>query len=38
MRFYADENFPRRVVEELRRLDHDVLTAYEDSRNAPSRE
>ena len=29
---YADENFPLRVVEELRRLGHDVLTAYEDGR------
>lgn len=27
--FYSDENFPRRVVEELRRLGHDVLTARE---------
>jgi hypothetical protein len=27
--FYADENFPRAVVEELRRLGHDVLTALE---------
>jgi hypothetical protein len=27
---YADENFPLRVVEELRRLGHDVLTAFED--------
>jgi hypothetical protein len=26
---YADENFPRAVVEELRRLGHDVLTALE---------
>lgn len=29
---YADENFPFRVVEELRRLGHDVLTAFEDGR------
>ncbi len=29
-RFYADENFPLPVVEELRRLGHDVLTMYED--------
>jgi len=26
---YSNENFPRRVVEELRRLGHDVLTSYE---------
>ncbi len=32
MLLYADENFPLRVVEELRRLGHDVMTAYEDSR------
>lgn len=31
-RLYADENFPLRVVEELRRLGHDVLTAFEDGR------
>lgn len=31
-RFYADENFPLPVVEELRRLGHDVLTMYEDGR------
>ena len=30
MALYADENFPLRVVEELRRLGVDVLTAYED--------
>jgi hypothetical protein len=30
MLLYADENFPLRVVEELRRLGHDVLTALED--------
>lgn len=29
---YADENFPLPVVEELRRLGHDVLTAFEDGR------
>ena len=29
---YADENFPLRVVEELRRLGFDVLTVYEDGR------
>jgi predicted nuclease of predicted toxin-antitoxin system len=28
-RFYSDENFPLPVVELLRRLDHDVLTARE---------
>ncbi len=28
----ADENFPLRVVEELCRLGHDVLTALEDGR------
>ena len=32
MRFYSDENFPRAVVVELRRLGHDVLTAFEDGR------
>jgi hypothetical protein len=26
---YADENFPLPVVEALRRLGHDVLTAFE---------
>lgn len=31
-RFYADENFPLPVVEELRRLGHDVLTMYEDGK------
>lgn len=29
-RLYADENFPLGAVTELRRLGHDVLTAYED--------
>ena len=29
---YTDENFPLRVVEELRRLGIDVLTAFEDGR------
>lgn len=29
---YADENFPLRVIEELRRLGHDVITAFEDGR------
>ena len=28
-RFYADENFPRQVVDALRELWHDVLTASE---------
>ena len=32
MNLYADENFPFRVVQELRRLGHDVLTALEDGR------
>ncbi len=32
MRFYSDENFPLPVVAELRRLGHDVLTAFEDGR------
>ncbi len=32
MRLYADENFPRAAIEELRRLGHDVLTAHEDGR------
>ena len=27
--FYADENFPAQVVEALRQLGHDVLTAHE---------
>lgn len=31
-RLYADENFPLPVVEELRRLGHDVLTIIEDGR------
>jgi hypothetical protein len=26
--FYADENYPLPVVEALRRLGHDVLTAF----------
>jgi uncharacterized protein DUF5615 len=29
VRLYADEDFPLRVVEELRKLGHDVLTAHE---------
>jgi predicted nuclease of predicted toxin-antitoxin system len=32
MALYADENFPLRVVEELRRLGADVLTVLEDGR------
>src|SRR5437660_1564387 len=32
MALYADENFPLRAVEELRRLGHGVLTALEDGR------
>ena len=28
-RLYADENFRRRIVEALKTLGHDVLTAYE---------
>ncbi|MEQ1603592.1 MAG: DUF5615 family PIN-like protein [Pyrinomonadaceae bacterium] len=32
MRFYGDENFPLAVIIELRRLGHDVLTAFEDGR------
>lgn len=32
MSLYADENFPLRVIEELRRLGHDVLTAFEDGK------
>lgn len=30
MQFYADENFPIAAALELRRLGHDVLTAFED--------
>ena len=30
--FYSNENFPKRVVEELRRLGHDVLTSHEAGR------
>lgn len=29
MKFYSNENFPLPVVEELRRLGHDVLTSFE---------
>jgi predicted nuclease of predicted toxin-antitoxin system len=32
MALYADENFPLRVIEELRQLGFDVLTAFEDGR------
>ena len=32
MSLYADENFPLRVVEELRRRGHDVITAFEDGK------
>ena len=32
MGLYADENFPFRVIEELRHLGVDVLTAFEDGR------
>ena len=32
MALYADENFPLRVVEELRRLGHNVITAFEDGK------
>jgi hypothetical protein len=32
MALYADENFPLRVVEELRQMGHDVLTALEDGK------
>jgi predicted nuclease of predicted toxin-antitoxin system len=32
MALYADENFPLRVVEELRRLGQDVLTTFEDGK------
>ena len=34
MQLYADEDFPLGVVQELRRLGHDVLTAQEDGRRA----
>jgi hypothetical protein len=34
MLLYADEDFPFPVIEELRRLSHDVLTAHEDGRRA----
>jgi hypothetical protein len=34
MLLYADEDFPFPVVEELRRIGHDVLTAQEDRRTS----
>src|SRR4051812_8337820 len=34
MQLYADENFPMPVVEELRRLGHDVLTAQDDNQQS----
>jgi hypothetical protein len=34
MLLYADEDFPQPVVDELRRLGHDVLTARDDGRLA----
>jgi hypothetical protein len=33
MRVYADEDIPDAVVQELRRLGHDVLTAQEDNQH-----
>jgi hypothetical protein len=33
MLLYADEDFPKPAVEELRRLGHDVLTAQDDGRS-----
>ena len=35
-RLYADKNFLLFVVEELRRLEHDVLTMYEDGKSNQS--
>ena len=32
VRLYADENVPLPVIEELRRLGHDVLTIFEDGK------
>jgi hypothetical protein len=32
MQLYADENLPLAMTEALRRLGHDVLTAYDDGR------
>jgi hypothetical protein len=40
-RFYSNENFPLPVVEQLRKLGHDVLTSYEAgnaNRSIPDRE
>lgn len=40
-RFYSNENFPLPVVEQLRKLGHDVLTSYEAgnaNRSVPDRE
>jgi len=34
MQLYADEDFPLTVVQELRRLGHDVLTTQEDGRQS----
>jgi hypothetical protein len=34
MQLYADEDFPLAVVNELRRLGHDVLTAQDDGRRS----
>ena len=34
MLLYADENFPQPVVEELRHLGHDLVTAQGDGRSA----
>jgi len=34
MELYADENFPRPVVDELHRLGHDIVTAQEDGRQS----
>ena len=34
MQLYADEDFPLAVVEEMRQLGHDVLTAQEDNRRS----
>ncbi len=35
-RLYANENFPLPVVEELRRLGHDVLTIHETGKSDQS--
>jgi len=34
--FYANENFPMPIVEELRRLGHDTLTSHESGRSNQS--